>query len=119
MKLGHIGIPVKDLKKSKAFYDSIAASVGLEFIDESETSVRYGEGDSAKFYVHTRQAPVSNVHVCFEADTREEVDAFYENALKNGGEDHGAPGVREDYSPTYYAAFVLDPDGNNIEVVNR
>jgi len=119
MKLGHIGLPVKDLSSSKKFYDSIIESIGLEFIDESETSVRYGEAGSARYYLHTRSSPVASIHVCFDVESREQVDNFYQAALKNGGRDHGAPGIRVDYSPTYYAAFVIDPDGNNIEVVFR
>lgn len=119
MKLGHLGIPVGDLEKSKVFYDAIAPHVGLEPIDQSDTSVRYGEDVSARFYIHTRAAAVSNVHVCFEVGTRQEVDAFYQAGLAAGGSDHGAPAVREDYSPTYYAAFVIDPDGNNLEAVHR
>lgn len=119
MKLGHIGLPVRDLGESKKIYDSVIKHLGLEFINETETSVRYGEDGSARFYIHTRNEGVSNVHICFDVETKEQVDAFYQAALKNGATDHGAPGIREDYSPTYYAAFVLDPDGNNIEAVCR
>jgi len=59
------------------------------------------------------------VHICFEANSRDQIDAFHKAAVSSGGKDFGAPGVRADYSPTYYATFVLDPDGNNIEVVCR
>ena len=120
MKFGHIGIPVKGLEASKVFYDAVTPHLGLEYIDRGEVgNVRYGEDGSTRFYIHQRSEPISGVHVCFDVDTREEVDAFYKAALSAGGTDHGAPGVREDYSPTYYAAFVLDPDGNNIEAVCR
>lgn len=117
MKLGHIGIPVADIAKAKAFYDAITPHVGLQFIDASDSSVRYGEDGSARLYMHTRAPSVTNVHICFDVGSREAVDAFYAAALANGAVDHGEPGVRSDYSPTYYAAFVLDPDGNNIEAV--
>lgn len=119
MKLGHIGIPVKDIAASKRFYDAIIPYLGLAYLDDSETSVRYGEDGSARFYVHTRAEAVTNIHICFDVDSKEVVDEFYEAALANGGSDFGAPGIREDYSPTYYATFVLDPDGNNIEAVFR
>ncbi len=119
MKLGHIGIPVKNIQVCKQFYDAIVSVVSLEFIDCSGSSVRYGERGSARLYFHTREEAVSGVHICFDVENREQVDEFYKNALENGGTEHGAPGVREDYSPNYYAAFVLDPDGNNIEAVCR
>ena len=120
MKLGHIGIPVKDVSASKRFYDAITPFFGLECINRGETNnVRYGEDGSTRFYIHSRSEPTSGVHICFDVETRENVNEFYKTALAAGGTDHGAPGVREDYSPTYYAAFVLDPDGNNIEAVFR
>ena len=120
MKLGHIGIPVKDLEASKPFYDAITPLLGLECINRGETNnVRYGEEGSTRLYIHTRQPALTHLHLCFDVPSRGAVDAFYAAALENGGTDHGAPGVREDYSPTYYAAFVLDPDGNNLEAVCR
>lgn len=119
MKLGHIGIAVSDLQASKDFYDAIASSVGLEIIHRGGTSVRYGNDDSTRFYIHTEKTPTHSLHLCFEVDTQKQVDEFYTAALIAGGTDNGAPGIREDYSPTYYAAFVLDPDGNNIEAVCR
>ncbi len=117
MKLGHIGLPVEDITKAKAFYDIVAPTVGLELIDSHDDFVGYGEGGSYRFYLHTGKPGVTGLHVCFEVASREFVDIFYREALKAGGVDNGAPGVRTDYSPTYYAAFVIDPDGNNIEAV--
>lgn len=119
MRLGHIGIPVKDLAASKRFYDAIAPYVGLKLIDAHDNFVGYGENGSYEIYVHTMRAPTSGVHVCFQVDTREQVTSFYDSALAAGGTDNGAPDIRKDYSPTYYAAFVLDPDGNNIEALCR
>ncbi len=120
MKLGHIGIPVKDIDKSKQFYDAVVEYVGLELISRGEVgNVRYGENGSTRLYVHTRNEGVKNVHLCFDVDSKEAVGSFYEAAIAAGGTDNGAPGVRPDYSPTYYAAFVFDPDGNNIEMVFR
>lgn len=120
MKLGHIGIPVSDIGASKQFYDSIVGYLGLETLNRGEeNNIRYGEDSSTRLYIHTRSEPTKTLHVCFEVASKEIVDKFYESALTNGGRDFGAPGIRKDYSPTYYAAFVLDPDGNNIEVVFR
>ena len=119
MKLGHIGLPVADIKKAKAFYDAIAPSVRLKRLADHEDFVGYGSKDSYEFYIHTGKAGVSGLHVCFEVDTREQVQTFYDAGLAAGGSDNGSPGIREDYGPTYYAAFVLDPDGNNLEAVCR
>lgn len=119
MKLGHIGFAVTKVADSKKFYDSIAQHVGLACIGDKPDFVGYSDNDSYQFYFHNGDKKVSGLHVCFEVDSREVVDAFYTAAIDGGGTDFSAPGVREDYSPTYYAAFVLDPDGNNIEAVCR
>lgn len=119
MKLGHIGIPVSDIAKAKAFYDAVAPSIGLKQLADYDDFVGYGSGESCEFYVHTGKPGLSGLHVCFEVESQAAVQEFYEQGLTAGGTDNGAPGIREDYSPTYYAAFVLDPDGNNIEAVFR
>lgn len=119
MKLGHIGIPVADITKAKAFYDAVAPSLGLKQLADHDDFVGYGSADSYEFYVHTGKLGLTGLHVCFEVDSQHAVQQFYNAALAAGGTDNGAPGIREDYSPTYYAAFVLDPDGNNIEAVFR
>ena len=115
MKLGHIGIPVKDIAASKTFYDAIAPHVGLKLLDAHHDFVGYGENATYDVYVHTGKVPVSGVHLCFSVDTKEQVESFHKSALAAGGTDNGTPGIRKHYSPAYYAAFVLDPDGNNIE----
>ncbi|MEZ4195597.1 MAG: VOC family protein [Candidatus Paceibacterota bacterium] len=119
MKLGHIGLPVTDIAKAKTFYDAIASSVGLKKLADHDDFVGYGSSDSYEFYIHTGKAGISGLHICFEVGSKDIVNTFYETGLANGGKDNGAPGIREDYSPTYYAAFVIDPDGNNIEAVCR
>ncbi|OGC85052.1 hypothetical protein A3F55_02180 [Candidatus Adlerbacteria bacterium RIFCSPHIGHO2_12_FULL_53_18] len=120
MKFGHIGFAVKDFQKSKEFYVKALAPVGLTQHREKENSAHFGAGDGrTMFYIHTRSAPPGPIHLAFEADTREQVDEFYKVALAAGGKDNGAPGVREHYSPTYYAVFVIDPNGHNIEAVCR
>lgn len=119
MKLGHIGIPVSDIAKAKAFYGAIAPSIGLKQLADHEDFVGYGSGDSYELYVHTNKVGISGLHVCFEVASKKLAQQFHTSALAAGGTDNGAPGIREDYSPTYYAAFVIDPDGNNIEAVFR
>lgn len=116
MKIGHIGLPVSNIAASKKFYDAIVGDLGMKLRTNEEDFVGYGD-DSYRFYLHQGKPAVKGIHICFDVESREKVDAFYEHAVAAGGEDNGAPGVREDYSPTYYAAFVIDPDGNNIEAV--
>lgn len=119
MKLGHIGIPVRDIQNSKEFYDAIASYLGLHCISAKDHFVGYGSDDSYEFYIHTDKSAISGLHICFEVDSKKQVQAFYRDGLTAGGQDNGAPGIREDYSPTYFAAFLLDPDGNNIEALFR
>jgi catechol 2,3-dioxygenase-like lactoylglutathione lyase family enzyme len=119
MRLGHIGLPIKDQQASKAFYDAVAPHIGLELVKEKEGFVGYGNNGRYEFYIHTNKPAVAGLHLCFEVDTKEAVDAFHAAALQAGGTDNGAPGIRADYSPTYYAAFVIDPNGNNIEALCR
>lgn len=119
MKFGHIGFDVEDLQKSAQFYKPIMNVLGLELKHDSDMQVRFGPPNRTLFYFNKKNSVSGPFHIAFEVDTREEVDRFYKAALEGGGTDNGAPGVRERYSPTYYAAFVIDPDGNNIEVVCR
>ena len=77
----------------------------------------FGDGRKPFFWIGTRDGAQTGVHVAFAADSRETVDAFHVAALEAGGTDNGGPGVREIYHPNYYGAFVLDPDGNNVEAV--
>ena len=119
MEVAHIGFGVKDLSKSKSFYTRALAPLGLSLIREKPTSVHFGREGRTLLYIHTREIPPGPFHVAFEAKSRAQVDSFYEAALAAGGKDNGSPGIRENYSPTYYAAFVIDPDGHNLEVVCR
>lgn len=119
MKFAHLGIGVRDLKKSAAFYKKVFGAIGLPLIDESDTAARFGHDKSALFYIHKRQPAPGPIHVAFEVETREAVDTFHRIALAAGGKDNGPPGVRGHYNPTYYAAFVIDPDGHNLEAVCR
>jgi catechol 2,3-dioxygenase-like lactoylglutathione lyase family enzyme len=117
--LDHIGLAVKDFERSRAFYERALAPLGLSmFMEPAPGIAGFGESDGKPyFWIGTRDAPQTGVHVAFAASSRELVDAFHAAALEAGATDNGAPGVREIYHPTYYGAYVLDPDGNNVEAV--
>ena len=114
----HIGLHVGDAAKSTAFYKEALAPLGYKVIKEYPEWNVVGMGqEMPNFWISPKEGAAGSVHIAFGAKTRAEVDAFYAAAIKAGGKDNGKPGVRTDYSPTYYAAFVYDLDGNNIEVV--
>jgi catechol 2,3-dioxygenase-like lactoylglutathione lyase family enzyme len=114
----HVKLTVSDPEASKAFYRTVLAALGIPPIWEDERGGQY-----ANLVVIGPGEPSTPIHIGFVARTRDEVDAFHEAGLAAGYRDNGAPGVREHYSNEaaglYYAAFVLDPDGNNIEAVHR
>jgi catechol 2,3-dioxygenase-like lactoylglutathione lyase family enzyme len=117
--IDHITVGVSDLARSRAFYRAALAPLGFaelsEETDESE-GVAFGPPGMDDFIISTAYEPGTN-HVAFAAESREQVRAFHAAALAAGGRDNGAPGDRREYSPGYYGAFVLDPDGHNIEAV--
>ena len=117
--LDHMGLDVSDYERSKTFYDKALAPLGFKLLMEPVPGIGgFGNGQMPFFWIAAgRRAPQSGVHVAFTADNRETVDAFHAAALAAGATDNGAPGVREIYHPTYYGAYVLDPDGNNVEAV--
>jgi catechol 2,3-dioxygenase-like lactoylglutathione lyase family enzyme len=117
-QLDHVGIDVSDYAASKAFYEEALAAVGMQLMMEPAPKIG-GFGNEFPFFWigERRRGPDSGVHVAFTVPDRASVDAFHQAALAAGGEDNGGPGVREIYHPHYYGAFVLDPDGNNIEAV--
>jgi catechol 2,3-dioxygenase-like lactoylglutathione lyase family enzyme len=114
----HVKIPVRDAAASVAFYTKLLEPLGIPPLWESERGAQF-----ANLVVIGEPAPGGPIHVAFVARSRDEVDAFHRAGLEAGGRDNGAPGVREQYSSddggVYYAAFVLDPDGNNVEAVRR
>jgi len=117
--INHVSIGVSDIPKAKRFYDAVLAPLGYSCLSEDDAALGYG-GDSVVFWVTAAGRPVaaddeSGLHFCFNAPTRDSVDAFHAAALRSGGRDNGAAGIREDYAPDYYAAFVIDPDGYRIE----
>lgn len=115
----HISLGARDLAKARAFYDAALAPLGCVRLSEDETSLGYGAKDVALWILlretRARDDDGSGLHVCFIAPTRQAVDAFHAAALAHGGRDNGAPGLRGDYGPSYYAAFVKDPDGFRLE----
>jgi catechol 2,3-dioxygenase-like lactoylglutathione lyase family enzyme len=120
--LDHAGLEVSDLDRSHSFYEAALAPLGIRTVMEFEGMFGLGtETESGRqpfFWLAARgRPPVSGVHLAFTADTPDQVDAFHAAALAAGGADNGAPGLRSDYHPRYYGAFVLDPDGNNVEAV--
>ena len=115
--IDHTGVNVSDVAKSKAFYRAALAPLGYAVIMEFEDDVGFGVPPKPDFWIGETGAEVRPTHVAFRADNRKQVDAFYKAAMAAGGRDNGAPGVRPDYHASYYGAFVLDPDDNNIEAV--
>jgi catechol 2,3-dioxygenase-like lactoylglutathione lyase family enzyme len=117
--LDHVGLDVGDYEASKAFYEKALAPLGLGLMMEPAPGIGgFGDGRQPFFWIATgRRAAQSGVHVAFSTDDRGAVDSFHAAALDAGATDNGAPGVREIYHPSYYAAYVLDPDGNNVEAV--
>jgi catechol 2,3-dioxygenase-like lactoylglutathione lyase family enzyme len=111
----HLTLRVGDFTRSLAFYKAVLAPLGIELRVEDGESAAFGQRPS--FLLTSRRAPTANFHVAFSATDTASVDAFHAAALENGGTDNGAPGIRADYAPNYYAAFAFDPDGNNIEAV--
>lgn len=121
--LDHIGVDVSDIQRSRAFYEAALRPLGyrvLQSLDPRnsgrDTIVMFGI-KAPEFVIAEDKAPGPGNHFAFRADTRACVDAFHAEALKAGGRDNGAPGPRPNYGPNDYAAFVLDPDGFNIEAV--
>jgi catechol 2,3-dioxygenase-like lactoylglutathione lyase family enzyme len=117
--LDHLGLAVKDYARSKAFYQKALAPLGLTLLMEPMgEAAGFGEGGTPSFWIEASGRPVQGrLHVAFTADSRDTVDAFYTAALEAGGTDNGAPGVRKIYHGNYYGAYVLDPDGINVEAV--
>jgi catechol 2,3-dioxygenase-like lactoylglutathione lyase family enzyme len=117
--LNHVSIGVRDIRRTKRFYDAALGALGYKCLSEGASSLGYGRG-SVAFWISAADKPVpdeakSGLHFCFDAPNRKAVDAFHAAAVKAGGKDNGKPGVRADYDPGYYAGFVVDPDGYRIE----
>ena len=122
--IDHIGVAVADIDLAKAFYEKALEPLGVGVVVEvsaeetaGDARAGFGAEDKAFFWIGTGAKPKGGTHVAFAVRTRAEVDAFYSAAMAAGGRDNGAPGLRPEYHPSYYGAFVFDPDGNNIEAV--
>jgi catechol 2,3-dioxygenase-like lactoylglutathione lyase family enzyme len=111
----HIGLHVWDLDVSCRFYRQVLAPLGYQ---PDAPGTGFGpEGAPALWLYRNGKEHPTKIHIAFHAKTRDAVERFYRAGLSAGGRDNGTPGLRKDYSPTYYAAFLLDPDGNNVEAV--
>jgi predicted lactoylglutathione lyase len=113
--IAHTRLHVSNYRKSKEFYMAALAPLGYRNNMEFAESAGFNDGDNTDFWI-SKEDKLIPTHLAFETDSRSKVEAFHRAALAAGGKDNGSPGYRE-YSPGYYAAFVLDPDGNNIEAV--
>jgi catechol 2,3-dioxygenase-like lactoylglutathione lyase family enzyme len=116
--IAHATLPVSNYEKAKGFYKKSLAPLGYEFTEDHPEwkAGGYKEGGNTSFWIGEKN-PLTPGHVAFEAKNKEAVDSFYKEALAAGGKDNGAPGYRKEYWPGYYAAFVHDGDGNNVEAV--
>jgi len=130
MAIDHVSVGVTNIKRSKAFYDAALAPLGMTPVMPIEikgqlVSVGYGTGPGIPSFwiqlpINGQPASMGNgVHIAFRAPTREAADAFYLAAIEQGGIEDGRPGLRTEYHPDYYGAFVRDPDGNKIEACSH
>jgi len=118
--LDHVSLGVSDIERSRKFYDAALRPLGIDRLyAEGENASGYGANRKAFFWIGLRADMKTGCHVAFVAEDRETVDRFHQAALAAGGRDNGAPGLRPNYHADYYGAFVLDPDGHNIEAVCR
>ena len=124
--IDHIGLAVSNMERSKAFYVDAFRPLGIAIVMEvtaeqtgADAHAGFGKDDKAFFWIGGGAKPKGGTHVAFTAPTRADVDTFYRAALAAGGRENGSPGLRPHYHPDYYGAFVLDPDGNNIEAACR
>ena len=117
MILDHIGFAVRDFAKSKAFYLAALAPLGIRIVKEGDGWAGFNLEGKGGFWISGGGEPPGSIHVAFAAKDRAQVRQFYAAALAAGGRDNGAPGLRPQYHADYYGAFVLDPDGHNIEAV--
>ena len=116
--IDHINIGTADVAASRAFYERALAPLGYTVIMDMQYGVGMGKDGKPDFWISDRPSSAP-LHVAFAAPDRATVDAFHRAALEAGGRDNGAPGPRPQYHPSYYGAFVLDPEGNNVEAVTH
>ena len=117
MIIDHIGIAISDYDRSKQFYSKSLAPLNIELIAEVQGWAGFGKNGKAEFWFGPDHKIQSPMHIAFVAESREQVNQFYEAAIAAGAKDNGKPGIREIYHADYYGAFVIDPYGHNIEAV--
>lgn len=115
--LDHVSLPVRRLAGARKFYEAALGAIGMKINMDVGDAFGMGSKNQKIFWLVKSAKAGGDAHFAFTVDNREEVDAFHAAALRAGGEDNGPPGLRPAYGPNYYAAFVHDPEGNNIEVV--
>jgi catechol 2,3-dioxygenase-like lactoylglutathione lyase family enzyme len=114
----HVGIKVGNLEASVRFYTAALAPLGYVLCSKDGSGAGFGpKGEPALWLYLHKGATGPGAHIAFRAKDQAAIEKFHDEGLKAGGRDNGAPGARKDYSPTYYAAFLVDPDGNNVEAV--
>ena len=113
----HVVFGVSDYAVSKAFYLRALESIGIKVVQEGSLGIELSADDKTSLCLFPTDEKPARLHLAFRADTRKQVDEFYRAALEAGGKDNGEPGLRPRYHANYYAAFVIDPDGHNVELV--
>jgi len=117
--IDHVTLNLADVEAAKPFYTAALQPLGYELTMDFVEGAGYAADGKADFFLAQRGEPSSPVHVAFRAADRSNVDAFYEAAIAAGGRDNGPPGIRRVYHEHYYGAYVLDPEGNNVEAVTH
>jgi catechol 2,3-dioxygenase-like lactoylglutathione lyase family enzyme len=113
----HMGFAVVDFRKNKIFYEKALGALGIGAVMQGDDFIGFGRDGRPQFWIGVGDAPTTRMHIAFVAKDRAAVQAFYDQALAAGGRDNGPPGLRPQYHSTYYGAFVIDPNGHNIEAV--
>jgi catechol 2,3-dioxygenase-like lactoylglutathione lyase family enzyme len=116
--IDHVSLRVRDFERAVAFYRAALAPIGYEVVMEFSGAAGLGAGGKPDFWIMQAEPPLHANHVAFTSE-RAMIDAFHSAAITAGGSDNGAPGLRPDYHPHYYAAYIFDPEGNNVEVVSH
>ena len=115
--IDHIGLRTKQFDVMVKFYEAALAPLGYSKLMEFDGGVGFGSDGKPALWIGASDSAPSSMHLALSSSSRAAVDAFYKSAIAAGGKDNGGPGLRPGYTPTYYAAFVIDPDGNNLEAV--